>query len=42
MKKKLFFEYFFQCARETIKSINFDILNDIVSELKMLKEKMVG
>ena len=39
MKKKLFFEYFFQCARETITSIDFNLLNNIVIELKKLKEK---
>ena len=39
MKEEQFFEHFFHDARETIKSINFNILNDIVFELKMLKER---
>ena len=39
MKEEQFFEHFFLDARETIKGINFNILNDIVFELKMLKER---
>ena len=39
MKQEQFFEHFFLDARETIKSINFNILNDIVFELKMLKKR---
>ena len=39
MKEEQFFEHFFLDARETIKSINLNILNDIVFELKMLKER---
>ena len=39
MKEEQFFEHFFLDAKETIKSINFSILNDIVFELKMLKER---
>lgn len=39
MKKELFFEYFFQCARETITSVDFNLLNNIVIELKKLKKR---